>query len=151
MSTYLIWFLIGAVFIIAEFIMPTFIMFFFAIGAILVSIITAFSDITINSQIILFATFSVLSLVLLRNYVKNIFKGFQSKGNDKYSHNIKEPGDSVAIISKPIGENSFGEIKYKGTFFKAKANIAIPEDEMVKVVSKGDEQGSYFIVEQINK
>ncbi len=151
MSIYLIWFLIGAVFIVAEFIMPTFIMFFFAIGAILVSIITAFSDITINSQIILFATFSVLSLVLLRNYVKNIFKGLQSKGKDKYLHNIKEPGDSVAIVSKPIGKNSFGEIKYKGTFFKAKANIAIPEDEMVKVVSKGDEQGSFFIVEQINK
>lgn len=151
MSIYLIWFLIGAVFIVAEFIMPTFIMFFFAIGAILVSIITAFSDITINSQIILFAAFSVLSLVLLRNYVKNIFKGFQSKGKDKYSQNINEPGDSVAIVSEPIGENSFGEIKYKGTFFKAQANIAIPKNEMVKVVSKGDEQGSYFIVEQINK
>ena len=106
MSTYLIWFLIGALFVIAEFIMPTFIMFFFAIGAILVSAITAFSDITINSQIILFALFSVLSLLLLRSYVKNVFRGFQFKGEDKYSHNMNDTSGSVAIVSKPIIANA---------------------------------------------
>ena len=119
MSTYLIWFLIGALFVIAEFIMPTFIMFFFAIGAILVSAITAFSDITINSQIILFALFSVLSLLLLRSYVKNVFRGFQFKG--------------------------------EGTYFKAQANVHIPKNQTVKVIGKGDEQGSFLIVEQVNK
>lgn len=151
MSTYLIWFLIGAVFIIAEFIMPTFIMFFFAIGAILVSAITAFSDITINSQIILFAIFSVLSLLLLRSYVKNIFRGFQFRGEDKYSHNTNDTDGSIAIVSKPVIENGFGEIKYKGTYFKAQADAHIPKDQMVKVIGKGDEQGSFLIVEQINK
>ena len=72
MSIYLIWFLIGIGFLIAEFIMPTFIMFFFAIGAVIVSIVTACFDLSINSQIILFALSSVISLVLLRNYMKNI-------------------------------------------------------------------------------
>ena len=69
MSIYLIWFLIGISFLIAEFLMPTFIMFFFAIGAIIVSVITACYDLSINLQIILFAFFSVTSLVLLRNYM----------------------------------------------------------------------------------
>ena len=151
MSTYLIWFLIGAVFIIAEFLIPTFIMFFFAIGAILVSAITAFSDITINTQITLFAIFSVSSLLLLRSYVKNIFRGTQFIGEDKYSHNSKDISDSIAIVSKPIIENGFGEIKYKGTFFKAQADLYIPKDQMVKVIGKGDEQGSFFIVKQIKK
>ncbi len=151
MSTYLIWFLIGAVFIIAEFIMPTFIMFFFAIGAILVSVITAFSDITINSQIILFAIFSILSLLLLRSYVKNIFKGFQSRGEDKYSYNMNDTSCPIGIVSKPVIENGFGEIKYKGTFFKAQADDYIPKDQMVEVIGKGDEQGSFLIVKQIKK
>ena len=151
MSIYLVWFLIGVSFIIAEFLMPTFIMFFFAIGAILVSVVTAFTDITINSQIILFAIFSVSSLLLLRSYVKNIFKGLQFSGEDKYSDNSKDSADSVAIVSKSINENGFGEIKYKGTFFKAQANAYIQKDKMVKVISKGDDQGSFFIVEEIRK
>ena len=75
MSIYLIWFLIGTGFLIAEFVMPTFIMFFFALGAIVVSIVTACFELSINSQIMLFALSSIISLVLLRNYMKKIFKG----------------------------------------------------------------------------
>jgi len=147
MSVYLIWFLIGVGFLVAEFIMPTFIMFFFAIGAIFVSIITAFSDLSINFQIILFAISSIISLVLLRNYMKNIFKGFESKGQDNYFDNLEK----IAIVSKAIDANTFGEIKYKGTFYKAQSKISIREGRKVKVVSKGDDQGSFFTVEELTK
>ena len=57
----------------------------------------------------MFALFSVLSLLLLRSYVKNVFRGFQFKGEDKYSHNMNDTSGSVAIVSKPIIENVFGE------------------------------------------
>ena len=149
MSIYLIWFLIGICFLIAEFIMPTFIMFFFAIGAVIVSIVTACYDLSINSQIILFALSSVISLVLLRNYMKNIFKGNESKGEDKYFDNSIDPNKNFAIVSKTIQPDSFGEIKYKGTFYKAQSENSIDEGKIVKVVSKGDEQGSFFTVEEI--
>ena len=149
MSTYLVWFLIGVAFLIAEFIMPTFIMFFFTIGAIIVSIVTVFYDLSINSQIILFALSSVISLVLLRNYMKNIFKGNESKGEDKYFDNSIDSNKNIAIVSKTIQPNNFGEIKYKGTFYKAQSKNSINEGKKVKVVSKGDEQGSYFTVEEI--
>ena len=150
MSEYLIWFLIGAGFLIAEFIMPTFIMFFFAIGAIIVSIVTAFYDLSINSQIILFALSSVISLVLLRNYMKNTFKGKESKGKDKYFDNSIDSNKNIAIVSKTIEPNSFGEIKYKGTFYKAQSENLIDEGKKVKVVSKGDKQSSFFTVEEIS-
>ena len=149
MSIYLIWFLIGTGFLIAEFVMPTFIMFFFALGAIIVSIITACFDLSINSQIILFALSSVISLVLLRNYMKNIFKGNESKGEDKYFDNSIDSNKNIAIVSKTIEPNSFGEIKYKGTFYKAQSENSIDEGKKVKIVSKGDEQGSFFTVEEI--
>ena len=151
MSIYLIWFLIGIGFLIAEFILPTFIMFFFAIGAVIVSIVTACFDLSINSQIILFALSSVISLVLLRNYMKNIFKGDESKGKDKYFDNSIDSNKNIAIVSKTIQPNNFGEIKYKGTFYKAQSENSIDEGKTVKVVSKGDEQGSFFTVEEINK
>ncbi len=149
MSIYLIWFLIGIGFLIVEFIMPTFIMFFFAIGAIIVSIITAFYDLSINSQIMLFALSSIISLVLLRNYMKNIFKGNESKGEDKYFDNTIDSNKNIGIVSKTIEANSFGEIKYKGTFYKAQSDSSIDEGKTVKIVSKGDEQSSFFLVEEI--
>ena len=149
MSIYLIWFLIGIGFSIAEFIIPGFIMFFFAIGAFIVSIVTACFDLSINSQIILFALSSVISLVLLRNYMKNIFKGDESKGKDKYFDNSIDSNKNIAIVSKTIQPNNFGEIKYKGTFYKAQSENSIDEGKKVKVVSKGDEQGSFFTVEEI--
>ena len=149
MSIYLVWFLIGVSFLIAEFLMPTFVMFFFAIGAIIVSVITACYDLSINFQIILFALFSVTSLVLLRNYMKNIFKGAESKGKDKYFDNSIDSNKNIAIVSKTIQPNSFGEIKYKGTFYKAQSKGPIDEGKKVRVVSKGDDQGSFFTVEEI--
>ena len=149
MSIYLIWFLIGVSFLIAEFLMPTFIMFFFAIGAIIVSAITACYDLSINFQIILFALFSVTSLVLLRNYMKNIFKGKEFKGKDKDSDNSIDLNKDIAIVSKTIEPDNFGEIKYKGTFYKAQSENAIDEGKKVKVIKRGDEQGSFFIVEAI--
>jgi membrane protein implicated in regulation of membrane protease activity len=149
MSIYLIWFLIGVGFLIAEFIMPTFIMFFFAIGAIVVSIASACFDLSINFQIMLFALSSVISLLLLRNYMKNVFKGKESKGEDKYFDNSIDSNKSIAIVSKTIEPNSFGEIKYKGTFYKAQSDDSIDRGKKVKIVSKGDEQASFFTVEEI--
>jgi len=149
MSIYLIWFLIGIGFLIAEFIMPTFIMFFFAIGAVVVSIVTACYDISINSQIILFALSSIISLILLRNYMNNIFKGNESKGEDKYFDNSIDSNKNFATVSKTIQPNGFGEIKYKGTFYKAQSENLIDEGKKVKVVTKGDEQGSFFKVEEL--
>ena len=149
MSIYLIWFLIGISFLIAEFLMPTFIMFFFAIGAIIVSVITACYDLSINLQIILFALFSVTSLVLLRNYMKNIFYGSQNQGNDQYNH--QNVNDASAIITKAIPKEGFGEIKFKGTFYKAKSedpNIEIKIGENVTVVKKGNDTGSFYIIKK---
>ena len=149
MSIYLIWFLIGIGFLIAEFIMPTFIMFFFAIGAIIVSIVSSCFNLSINSQIMLFALSSVISLVLLRNYMKNIFKGNEFKGEDKYFDNVIDSNNSIGIVSKTIEPNSFGEIKYKGTFYKAQSESLINEGKKVKIVNKGDEQSSFYKVEEI--
>lgn len=145
MSTYIIWFLIGVCFLVIEFIMPIFIMFFFALGAIVVSVCTSFYDLSFNSQIILFALFSIISMLILRSYVQKIFKGNEKKDNDSSTDsNIK-----TAVVSKAIEPNILGEIKYKGTFYKAQSANSIAEGINVKIVNKGDQQGSFYIVEKI--
>ena len=112
MSIYLIWFLVGVSFFIAEWILPTFIMFFFGVGAIILSVITAMNnDLSVNSQVFLFALFSVISLVFFRNFLKNIFLGDEYKGKDKYSEKSIDSKNNIAIVSKPINSDNFGEIK----------------------------------------
>ena len=149
MSEYLIWFLVGIIFLVLEFTLPTFILLFFALGAFSVSIITVFIDLTIDWQIIYFVIFSVATLLLLRNYFRNIFIGNQSKGKDDY-HDVSISTDKdIAVTTKAINPKSFGEIKYKGSFYKAQSTIAINKGEQVKVIKKGDDQESFFIVEKI--
>tara|TARA_B100000886_G_scaffold271839_1_gene195761 strand:- start:205 stop:669 length:465 start_codon:yes stop_codon:yes gene_type:complete len=149
MSIYLFWFLIGVSFLIAEFLIPSFVLFFFAIGAIIVSIITAFYDLSVNFQIILFVLFSLVSLLSLRNYMKNIFKGSEIKGKDKYFDNTTNVNKEIAVVSKTIHPAEFGEIKYKGTFYKAQSNVYIKRGKKVKVIGKRDQQGAYLVEEFI--
>ena len=149
-SLYLIWFLIGLPFFIAEMAIPGFILFFFGLGAWVVSIVTAiFPDISFNKQILLFSISSIGSLLILRNYLKSVFLGVQNEGNDSYGP-MKE-GDNLAVVTKDIkADGSYCEIKFQGTFYKAKSNedIDINVGENVKVLDKGDQQGTYYIVEK---
>ena len=146
MSIYLIWFLIGLPFFIAEMAIPGFILFFFGIGAWVVSITTAIINISINQQILLFTISSIGSLLVLRSYLKNIFIGSQNEGADSYDP--LKGGDNLATVTKDIKLDSYGEIKFKGTFYKAKSQVDIDKGKSVKVLRKGDEQGSFYIVEK---
>jgi len=147
MSIYLIWFLIGIPFFAAEMAIPGFILFFFGVGAWVVSLATAiFTGMTLNQQIVLFIISSIGSLLLLRNYLKSIFLGVQNDGDDSYNP-LKE-GDNIAVVSKLIKSGSYGEIKFKGTFYKAKSDQDIKVDQEVKVIEKGDGQGTFYIVEK---
>ena len=151
MSIYLIWFLIGMGFLIAELISPAFILFFFGLGAWVTSIaIALFPDLTFNQQVIIFSSSSIALLLVLRNYVKIIFLGNQNK--DKHqSVNDELKENSLARISKSIKPGEFGEIKFKGTFYKAKSDnldVELEEGESVTVIKQGDEQGSFYLVKK---
>jgi len=150
MSIYLIWFLIGMAFLICEMVSPAFILFFFGLGAWLTSISTfIIPDLTFNQQIIIFGSSSIVFLILLRNYVKNVFLGDQNQGEDKYSSVLK--GDTTAVVTKNINIGEFGEIKFKGTFYKAKSadDIEIKNGDSVSVIKQGDDQGSFYIVSKL--
>ena len=152
MSIYLIWFLIGVGFLVFEMISPAFILFFFGMGAWMTALVTAFiPDLSFNQQIIVFSVSSLILLLFLRNYLQNIFYGNQNQGEDQY--NRKNAEDASAIITKNIPKGGFGEIKFRGTFYKAKnddANIEVSTGTSVLVVKKGDDQGSFYIIKKID-
>ena len=65
-----IWFIIGFVFFILEFMIPGLVLFFFALGSWLVAVTVLAFDISLNQQLILFLAASVLTLLLLRKALK---------------------------------------------------------------------------------
>ena len=151
MSIYLIWFLIGVGFLVFEMISPVFILFFFGMGAWITSLVTAFlPELNFNQQIIVFSVSSLLLLLLLRNYLQNIFYGNQNLVEEQYN-NIEE--DVSAIVTKDIPKGGFGEIKFRGTFYKAKnkdSNIEVSKGTSVLVLKKGNDQGSFYIIKEID-
>ena len=151
MSIYLIWFLIGVGFLVSEMISPVFILFFFGMGAWITSLVTAFiPELNFNQQIIVFSVSSLLLLLFLRNYLQNIFYGNQNLVEEQYNH-IEE--DVSAIVTKDIPKGGFGEIKFRGTFYKAKnkdSNIEVSKGTSVLVLKKGNDQGSFYIIKEID-
>ena len=158
-DVYLIWFLIGIAFFIFEMSVPTFILFFFGIGAWIVSITLGllYPSLSFNQQLILFCSSSIISLLSLRNYVKMVFLGEQKMrdfgGLDPTTEETQPEGKSgnIAVVTKAIEANGFGQIKFKGTFYKSTSEVSINEGENVEVVDKGNAHvGSYYVVKKIN-
>ena len=154
-NIYFIWFLIGVAFLVAELFIPTFILAFFSIGAFLVSIIIFFNiDLSFNDQILIFTSSSLLSLFFLRSYMQKIFLGQERVDEDQYFDNERfknSTKQSYGIVVKDISKEGFGEIKYKGSFYKAKSlsESMLVKDENVKVLGTLDGDDSIYLIDKI--
>ena len=72
----LIWFAIGLVLLLMEIALPGLVIFFFGIGAWVVSIACFITDISLNAQLLLFLISSIFLLLVLRHRLKPLFYGF---------------------------------------------------------------------------
>lgn len=154
-SIYFIWFLIGVALLVGELMVPTFILAFFSIGAFVVSVILYFYvELSFDNQILIFTSISLLSLFFLRSYMQNVFLGQERSDKDNYfdNENFKNSSkNSFGIVVEDIKEKGFGEIKYKGSFYKAKSlsESVLLKDENVKVVSTLDGDSSIYLIDKI--
>src|SRR5688572_20165619 len=67
-----IWFVLGFIFFILEFAMPGFILFFFAIAAWMVALLSLALDFSTNVQILTFLSSSIITIMLFRKWIKKI-------------------------------------------------------------------------------
>jgi membrane protein implicated in regulation of membrane protease activity len=123
------WFVIGFGLFLLEFIIPGFILFFFGVGAWIVAIVTLFVDISLDTQLIIFITSSILTILLFRKWVKKIIltRKFTSEIEDEF---IGKPGIAETMIAP--GKN--GKIVFKGTSWDAKSEDVIQSGENVIVI-----------------
>jgi len=131
----IIWFLVGLVLLIFEFILPGLIIAFFGVGAWIVALVCLITDIGINTQLIIFIIASVLSLLCLRKWLKGIFLGHTgSKQNLK--ENLDEFVGQRAVVKKKIVPKAGGKVEFHGTNWLAQADEEIAEGVMVEIISK---------------
>ncbi|MBN2594205.1 MAG: NfeD family protein [Sedimentisphaerales bacterium] len=136
----LIWFLVGLVLLVLEFIMPGLIIGFFGAGAWIVAIICLFSAYvagSINAQLIIFIIASVLSLLLLRKWLKGMFIG-HTKSQQDLTEDMKEFIGERAVVKEKITPKAGGKVEVHGTNWIAEAEEEIAAGTVVEIIEKNN-------------
>jgi membrane protein implicated in regulation of membrane protease activity len=129
-SLYLIWFLIGIGFLIAEMMIPGFILIFFMAGSWVVAVSVFFiEELALTTQLIIFIVSSLALLFTLRRYGLKTFKGESKTGVEDELSKVGQK----AIVTESIPEDGYGEIQLNGTFWRATADVSIATDQRVVV------------------
>jgi len=124
-----IWFVAGFIFFLLEFAVPGLILFFFAVGAWIVALLSLFLDLSINAQLIVFLISSIASVLLLRKWVKKVIFV------QKYSSEIEDEFlGKTGIAETLIGPGQIGKVDFKGTTWSAKSNDVIDKGENVTII-----------------
>jgi len=131
----LIWFLVGLVLLLLEFILPGLIVAFFGVGAWVVALVCLFIDIPVNAQLLIFIVSSVLSLLLLRKWLKGVFMGHVVSKQD-VKENLEEFVGQRAVVKERIVPNGRGKVEFRGTDWQAEADEEIAEGAAVKIIGK---------------
>jgi membrane protein implicated in regulation of membrane protease activity len=150
MRAYVIWFLIGAAFLFLEMQLPGFILFFFAIGAWIAALAVAFLDISLSQQILIFTVSSVVSLIILRAYLKRVFHGHLIGSAPDGEFDDRVMGSIVSVV-EPIRPNTPGKVKYRGSYWKAYSDEVLQAGDSARIVSYAEEGHAAFRVRKVEE
>ena len=132
-SPIIIWFVVGLVLILMEFIIPGLVIVFFGLGAWVAAVLVAiFPNMAFWVQMMIFTLFSVGTLILLRRTLKKRFfsdqEGAESEGLDDYI-------GQKAVVEKAIVDGE-GKVLFKGVSWSAYADEDISEGTKVTIIDK---------------
>ena len=142
----LLWFLTGVVLLLLEMSMPVFVLFFFALGAWLTAGAAWLYDISLNTQLMIFIVASLVSLLVLRRFVKKAFGGGKI-GDARVDHSLAEPGTKVVVVADIVPPLE-GKIKYSGTTWRARAGERIEAGQIAEIV---EQDGLLMTVKRSNE
>ena len=135
LSPEVVWFLAGLALLILEFAMPGLVIFFFGVGACVVALVCLVTPISFNVQLIIFIGASVLSLLLLRRWLKGVFLGHTVSKQD-LKENLEEYVGQHAVVIQRIVPKAGGKVEFHGTNWMAQADQEIAEGTVVEIIDK---------------
>lgn len=133
----LIWFVIGLALLLLELVTPGLVLFFFGMGAWLVALVCFMTDISLNTQLIIFLVSSFLFLILLRRRLKSLFFGRGSRFENIADLMDDYRGKKVRV-TRDIPASAAGKIELNGTEWEAVADEAIAAGTIVEIVEKNN-------------
>ncbi len=109
--------------------MPGLVLFFFAVGAFIVALLSLFLDLSINTQLIIFISSSVLTILLFRRWLKEIMwtRRNSSEIEDEF---VGKVGKAETFI----GPGQIGKVDFKGTTWDARSEEPITKGENVTII-----------------
>ena len=125
-----IWFALGFIFFLLEFVIPGLILFFFAVGAWITAILVLFMDADINTQLIVFLASSLLTILLFRKWVQRIIWTRKESTQLMEDEFIGRKGRAETFIGP--GQN--GKVDFKGTIWDARSEDTIEKGEQVTIL-----------------
>lgn len=130
----LYWLIIGVMLFFLELALPGFILFFFAVGALLTAFVSWLTPISLVWQLGIFLFASVGSLLGLRDIIqRNFFSSNKEEDEIDEDVALAVPGEKC-VVNMTIPPPAEGRIKYSGTFWRATADERIEEGEIVSIV-----------------
>ena len=132
-SPIIIWFIVGLVLILMEFVIPGLVIVFFGLGAWVAAIfVWIFPNMAFWVQMMIFTVFSVITLVLLRRSLK---KRFFSDLEGVENENVDDYIGKTATVETAVKDGE-GKVDYRGTSWSAYADEDIPKGTKVTIVDK---------------
>lgn len=147
-TPWLIWLLIGVALAFIELSMPGLIVIFFGVGALITSLALMLWTLDLNAQVTIFISSSLLSLLLLRHWLKRVFYGQKSlagrDGFDDFPRGVR------VKVTRDISPQEQGRIAYRGADWYATAEEDIVAGATVEIVAYADSSHQVFQVKKIS-
>ncbi|MFP4476196.1 MAG: NfeD family protein [Desulfatibacillaceae bacterium] len=127
------WLIIGVVLILVEVVNPGLILVFFGLGAFATAVVCRAVDIGITAQLLVFLVSSLLLMLALRSWLRDVFGGkLAGDGSPDDDHVVGRR----AVVTQAIAPHSPGRVELHGSTWSAEADREIPEGTPVEVTGK---------------
>lgn len=137
MSPALVWFIVGAVLALLEFVVPGIVLIFFAASAWVVAGLSALGvPMNLAVQILVWVTLGVALLFSLRRWLTGQLTGFTLQKGDLNKIPQEAVGAHVEVVEAIKGKGLEGRVRWKGTLWRAVADEPIEAGTMVEVISQ---------------
>ncbi len=130
-----IWFVLGGAFMLLEFVSPGVVILFFGVGAWLVALLCLFFPLSLNLQLTIFLVSSVVLLVVFRSRLARLLKR-AAETETPLDDTLDDFVGKRAVVTEKIAPNVPGKVEFRGTYWEAEADAAIPKGAHVQIVAK---------------
>jgi len=132
-SKEVIWFIIGLILFLLEFIFPGLVLLFFGVGAWITSIAAYLFNLSLDTQLLLFIISSLLSLAALRKLLKEKYMNKSSSDSENDAELDFVGKTAIAVSTFDPGES--GKVEFNGSNWMAISDEPIQVGQRVKIIA----------------